>query len=85
MQTRIVSAIEAALNTGIGYLISVGIGQMIYPMFGYPITLRDNFALTAIFVAASYIRSFGLRRIFELYLSKPIARWIEQVNCYARR
>ena len=84
MQTRIVSAIEAAMNTGIGYLISVGIGQVIYPMFGYPITLGDNFALTAIFVAASYIRSFGLRRVFEIYLSKPIARWIQQVKIWLK-
>ncbi len=84
MQTRIVSAIEAAMNTGIGYLISVGIGQIVYPIFGYPITLRDNFALTAIFVAVSYARSLGLRRLFERYLSKIIARWIQQVKIWLK-
>jgi len=77
MQTRIVSAIEAALNTGIGYLLSVAIGQLIvYPMYNIPITLSQNVVVTAIFVAVSYIRSLGLRRLFERYLSKVITRWI---------
>ena len=80
MQTRIVSAIEAAMNTGIGYLVSVAIGQIVYPLFGYPITLRDNFALTAIFVAVSYGRSLGLRRLFERYLSELIERWIQKLK-----
>ena len=85
MQTRIVSAIEAAMNTGIGYLLSVAIGQLIvYPMFHIPITLSQNIAVTAIFVAVSYMRSLGLRRLFERYLSKIIAQWIEQVKGWFR-
>jgi len=80
MQTRLVSAIEAATNTFIGYLISVAIGQIVYPLFGYPITLRDNFALTAIFVTASYIRAFGFRRLFERYLNKVLRRWIQRLK-----
>ncbi len=77
MQTRIVSFIEAATNTGIGYLISVAIGQMIYPLFGYPITLRDNAALTAIFVIASLLRSYGFRRLFSQKLNKVLRKWLK--------
>ena len=77
MQTRIVSLVEAATNTGIGYLISVAIGQIIYPMFGYPITLVDNAALTAIFVGASLIRSYGFRRLFSQKLNKVLRRWLK--------
>ena len=85
MQTRIVSAIEAAMNTGIGYLLSVAIGQLIvYPMFHIDITLSQNVAVTAIFVAVSYARSLGLRRLFERYLSKKIARWIQQVKLWLK-
>ena len=78
MQTRLVSAIEAATNTGIGYFISVAIGQIVYPIFGYQITLADNAALTAIFVGASYIRSYIFRRMFSRWLNKVIARWMQK-------
>lgn len=80
MQTRLVSAIEAATNTGIGYFISVLIGQIVYPMFGYQITLSDNAALTAIFVGASYIRSYIFRRMFSKWLNKAIARWMKKLS-----
>ena len=76
MQTRLVSAIEAATNTAIGYLISVAIGQVVYPLFGYPITLVDNAALTAIFVGASLLRSYGFRRLFSQKLNKVLKRWL---------
>ena len=77
MQTKLISAIEAATNTGIGYLISVGIGQIVYPIFGYPITLQDNAALTAIFVAASMMRSYAFRRLFSRWLNKSLRGWID--------
>lgn len=81
MQTKLVSAIEAALNTGIGYLFSVAIGYLIvYPMFNIPITLSQNIAVTAIFVTVSYIRSLGLRRLFERYLNPILHRWIQQLR-----
>ena len=84
MQTKLVSAIEAATNTGIGYLISVGTGQIVYPLFGYPITLRDNFVLTAIFVTASYIRAFGFRRLFEHYLNGVLTQWTQQLKTWCK-
>jgi len=80
MQTRIVSAIEAATNTIIGYFISVIIGQIVYPMFGYMISLGDNAALTAIFVIASYIRSYTFRRLFSRWLNKVIVRWTKRIG-----
>ena len=80
MQTRIVSAIEAATNTIIGYFISVAIGQIVYPLFGYQITLVDNAALTAIFVGASLLRSYGFRRLFSQRLNKAINRWIQKLK-----
>ena len=80
MQTKVVSFIEAATNTLIGYFISVIIGQIVYPLFGYPITLIDNAALTAIFVGASLIRSYGFRRLFSRKLNKVVNRWIQKLK-----
>jgi len=83
MQTKFVSAIEAAANTTIGYVISVAIGQLIvYPLFQIPITLSQNMAVTAIFVAASLMRSYGFRRLFSRWLNKVINRWTKKLKVW---
>jgi hypothetical protein len=64
MQTKLQSAIEAASNTFIGYWLSVGVGQIFYPIFGYDVGIIDNMGLTAIFVAVSLTRSYVIRRWF---------------------
>ena len=65
MQTKMQSLLEAATNTLIGYAISVGVGQLVYPYFGYEVTIMDNMGLTAVFVSVSLIRSFVFRRVFN--------------------
>jgi len=65
MQTRLQSLMEASSNTLIGFAISVGVGQLVYPLFGYDVTIRHNIGLTAIFVAVSLARSYVFRRFFN--------------------
>jgi len=65
MQTRLQSLVEASSNTLIGFAISVGVGQLVYPLFGYEVTIQDNIGLTAIFVAVSLARSYVFRRFFN--------------------
>ena len=65
MQTKLRSLLEAVTNTLVGYTISVGIGQVVYPLFGYDITIGDNMGLTAVFVAVSLTRSYVIRRWFN--------------------
>jgi hypothetical protein len=65
MQTKLMSLLEATTNTLIGYAISVGVGQFVYPYFGYEVTIMDNMGLTAVFVAVSLLRSFTFRRLFN--------------------
>ena len=65
-QTRLMSLVEATTNTLIGWGISVIAGQaVIYPYFGYEITVVDNMGMTAAFVAVSLCRSYLFRRLFE--------------------
>ena len=65
MQTKTQSAIEAGANAFLGWGISVIVGQLvIYPYFGYEVTITDNFGMTAAFVAVSYTRSYLFRRAF---------------------
>lgn len=65
-QTRLMSLVEASANTVIGWGISVVVGQLlIYPAYGYEVTIVDNFGMTAAFVAVSLTRSYIFRRLFE--------------------
>ncbi len=65
-QTRLMSLFEAACNTVIGWGISVVVGQLvIYPYYGYEVTVMDNLGMTAAFVAVSLTRSYVFRRLFE--------------------
>ncbi len=60
--------LETAAQTGAGIVIGFGINLGIAPLLGIPIDMKGATTLTAMYVVASFIRSYGLRRLF---------RWIE--------
>lgn len=65
MQTKRKSAIEAAVNVSSGFLVAVAIQAAIYPLWGLKTDLIDNLGLAAVFTAASLVRSYVIRRIFN--------------------
>ena len=65
-QTRTGSALEAAANVAIGYAISVGANLIVLPSFGYAVSTPDAFAIGLAFTAISMIRSYVIRRLFNL-------------------
>lgn len=65
MQTRTHSAIEAATNIAVGYAVSVALTFTVLPVFGYNVTAGDSFGISAVFTAASLVRSYALRRAFN--------------------
>ena len=76
MQTRVVSFIEAVVNIGTGFLLSMVIWQAIAnPLFGYDITLVENVGLTSIFTVVSITRSYLWRRFFANGLHMIVAKW----------
>jgi hypothetical protein len=64
MQTRTHSLIESLTNVVVGYLVAVISQQIIFPLFGYPVSWRDSFAIGVWMTAISIIRTYALRRIF---------------------
>lgn len=70
-QSRIQSLIETVTSVAVGFLISMGLGAVVYPAFGHQFTVAQNFWITAIFTVASIARGFALRRIFNRLHSKP--------------
>lgn len=64
-QSRAMSLVEQLCNVGSGMLLALVVGQLVYPLFGYPVSVSDNFALTAVFTAVSIVRGYVWRRIFN--------------------
>lgn len=64
-QSRRHSAIEAATNIGVGFVVSLGITAVVMPLFGHDVTWAQNFWITSIFTVASLLRSYALRRLFN--------------------
>lgn len=65
MQKAHHSLLEAVLNTTSGFIFSMTLGQVVYPLFGFNATLSQNFIITLIFTVVSIIRSYVWRRVFN--------------------
>lgn len=64
-QSRQKSALETLAQTLTGLIISILIQIVLYPVMGIPVTLEQNFIITAVFFAASLLRGYIVRRIFN--------------------
>ena len=64
-QSRRHSAMEAAVNIGVGFVVSLAITALVMPLFGHHVTASQNLAITSIFTVASLARSYALRRFFN--------------------
>ena len=65
MQSKIDSALEAITNILIGAGIALMAQIIWFPVLGKSFTLTENLLTTAFFTMVSFIRSYGLRRLFN--------------------
>lgn len=76
MQTRIMSLIEAATNTVIGFVVNFTANLLILPIiFGIRVTIAENMVLGLIFTVISVVRGYLLRRFFNGHL-KNFSRFV---------
>ena len=66
MQSKKYSALESVTNVIVGLVLSFVIQLIIYPLLGIPVTLKQNFIITAVFFVVSFIRGYVIRRVFNL-------------------
>ena len=64
-QSQSHSFAEATTNIVVGFGVSVALTALLMPAFGHHVTLPQNIALTSVFTIASFIRAYGLRRLFN--------------------
>jgi len=69
-QTRTGSLIEAFINVLIGFWINYVANLLIFPLFGFQISLSDNFIMGLIYTAISIGRSYVIRRWFNARIHK---------------
>ena len=67
-QTRLGSLIEAIINVVIGFALNFTANMLIFPLFGFHITARDNLLLGLIYTVISVARSYCIRRWFNAKL-----------------
>tara|TARA_R110000737_G_scaffold20372_1_gene38714 strand:- start:15 stop:227 length:213 start_codon:yes stop_codon:yes gene_type:complete len=65
MQTRKQSAIEAVMNIVVGFFISICANQIVFPLFGWDISLEQNLIIGVIYTLISFARSYMLRRFYN--------------------
>ncbi len=65
-QTRTWSFIEALINVVVGICVAWGLSFLVFPLFGYEPTVTKTLWISLIFTAASLLRSYLLRRFFNL-------------------
>ena len=66
-QTRKLSALESIVNVAIGYTVAVCLQLLVFPLFGWNPSLENNLAIAAIFTAVSLVRSYLIRRMFNVF------------------
>jgi hypothetical protein len=67
MQSRAMSFVEAVANVVVGYGVAVLTQMIVSPRFGLRVTLEQNLGIGLIVTVVSLIRSYALRRTFNLF------------------
>lgn len=75
-QSKIDSALEALFNIAIGASVALCAQLVWFPVIGKDFSLGENLATTAFFTLVSFVRSYGVRRLFN---GRPIWLTIKQL------
>jgi hypothetical protein len=70
MQSRVMSLVEAIANVVVGFGVAVLTQMLVFPMFGLQASLDQNLGIGAIFTVVSLVRSYALRRMFNLFVQR---------------
>lgn len=68
MQRKRTSFFEAVSNTAVGFGISLAVWTwVIVPVWGLPVSMVDNLAITGLFTVVSIARGYLLRRLYNWF------------------
>ena len=72
-QSKIDSILEALTNIAIGAGVALTAQFVWFPLIDKDFTLGENLATTAFFTLVSFIRSYGVRRLFN---GRSVYHWL---------
>lgn len=76
-QSRLESLIEASINIGSGFIVSLLLWTfVIVPVWNLPVNMSQNLIITGLFTVLSIVRSYIWRRFFNAGLHKKIHEWV---------
>lgn len=75
MQSKKGSLIEAAVNTFIGYTITLVLSPLVYHIAGVQMSVAKLNLVVLMFTAISVIRSYIIRRFFNRVIIKTIKKY----------
>lgn len=64
-QSRLGSLYEALINVAIGYGINFTANLLVFPLFGWHISVAQNLLLGSVFTFISVARTYLIRRYFN--------------------
>jgi len=67
MQTRVHSLLESVTNILVGYGLSLLTQILVFPLYGFTVSLSGNVQIGAIFTVVSLCRGYTLRRLFNRF------------------
>ena len=69
-QSRVMSLVEALSNVVVGYALAIATQFVVFPLFGVTMRTRQMLVVGLVFTAVSIVRSYALRRLFNLLAGK---------------
>lgn len=64
-QTKKASLAEAVTNIVVGYSVNFAANLLVFPIFGWQVSVKQNLQLGVIYTVISLVRSYGLRRYYN--------------------
>ena len=64
-QTKKASLAEAVTNIVVGYSVNFAANLLVFPIFGWQFSVKQNLQLGVIYTVISLVRSYGLRRYYN--------------------
>jgi hypothetical protein len=64
-QSKRGSIAEAFVNIAVGLVVSMIANSIVFPAYGFHVSIADNVGITLIYTAISLVRSYCLRRTFN--------------------
>ena len=81
-QSKLISLIEACVNVGLGFFVSLGVWFLIIvPLWHLDVSPMESLGITCVFTVFAIIRSYAVRRFFATKIHKMAIAMTKTIDC----